>query len=138
MRTVSIALVFLFVLYLASAKILDNYDRVNGFHLNKGEHLDFHLHKGDRINARWNIYQFVKVSFAGFENDETVKITLSDHAGNQVSYNNIKVDLQEFEVPISRVIPSSEALLTITGEQSGETASFRNININSPRAHLFK
>lgn len=114
------------------------YERLSGFHLHNGQELDAELvpRDGD-INVSWNIYQFITVTFSGFDNDETVKLHMQSEQYDHifVEFKEIPSTDEKYEIPIAGIIPGTYTL-TITGEQSGDVAFMGKIDVALPRAPI--
>ena len=122
-----------FVLFCVCLVSSVEYERLKGFHLQRGQELSAQALPKDveeNFNVNWSIYQFITVSFSDFDQDETVRIRLfSEH--HERIFEDIEVAKEEYEIPIAGVTPGSFTL-EITGEQSGSIAHMSHINIGPP------
>lgn len=100
-----------------------------GFTLSNGEHKDAHLTRvGEPENhVDWGIYERITINFPGFT-DSTVSFILEDGKDNRVQIPNIE-NSGSYELPVHGIIPTETCTLTIQGEQTGDTATYRNINV---------
>ena len=133
MRSLSLFVILFIVLIQVNA-----YERLTGFHLNNGDQLSAHSLKRDveeiDVNTNWYIYTFITISYSGFDLDETVSFTLENESSTRV-FDNIPVEKGAHEFPVGGVLPGENYTFTITGEQSGHTATMDHIKINLPRPY---
>lgn len=85
-----------------------------------------------REAVAFNIYDFVDVSFAGFENDNTVTVSIADEHGNSFVLPSTEVSEGVARLPIARIMPSDVAVVTVTGDQTGEVGSYPGISVSIP------
>eukprot|EP00011_Vannellida_sp_DIVA3-517-6-12_P014895 CAMPEP_0114613128 /NCGR_PEP_ID=MMETSP0168-20121206/4972_1 /TAXON_ID=95228 ORGANISM="Vannella sp., Strain DIVA3 517/6/12" /NCGR_SAMPLE_ID=MMETSP0168 /ASSEMBLY_ACC=CAM_ASM_000044 /LENGTH=132 /DNA_ID=CAMNT_0001824123 /DNA_START=17 /DNA_END=415 /DNA_ORIENTATION=+ len=86
----------------------------------------------ERSATTFNIYDFVDVSFEGFEKDETVTVQIADEHGHSLVLEGLPAADGFAHLPVARIIPTDAAVITVTGEQSGVVGSYTGITVAVP------
>ena len=86
----------------------------------------------ERDAVLFNIYDFVDVSFEGFEADETVTVSIADEHGNSFVLPSTEVSAGVARLPVARIMPSDVAVVTVTGDQTGQVGSYPGITVSIP------